>query len=77
MSELEWMDIFGDNLRDALKDANMSQRELAEVTGLHESTISRYIHKTLFPSLQAIINISYALDMGIDELVDFGAPIDI
>ena len=77
MSELEWMDIFGDNLRDALKDARMSQRELAEATGLHETTISRYIHKTLFPSLQAVINIAYALDMSLDELVDFGEPIDI
>ena len=34
MSEIEWMDIFGDNLRDILKDYNMSQIELADAAGI-------------------------------------------
>lgn len=75
MTELEWIDIFGDNLRDMLDDANMTQRELADETGLAESSISRYIHKEMAPSFKAIINIAYALDCSIDDLIDFGDKI--
>ena len=72
MSELEWLDIFGDNLVSLLRDARMSQRELAEVTGLSEATISSYIHKRKMPSLRAVVNIAYACDISMDELIDFG-----
>ena len=72
MSEVEWLDIFGDNLVDMLKSANMTQRELADAAGISESNISSYIHKQKIPKLKAIINIAYALDCSIDELIDFG-----
>lgn len=76
MTELEWLDIFGDNLAEMLQDANMSQRDLADEAGLAESTISYYIHKEKIPGLKAIINIAYALDCSIDELIDFGDRIN-
>lgn len=76
MSELDWLDIFAGNLRDMLIDANMSQRELADASGLAESTISSYINKQKIPSLKAIINISYALDCDVTELIDFGDAIE-
>lgn len=76
MSELDWLDIFAGNLRDMLIDANMSQRELADASGLAESTISSYINKQKIPSLKAIINISYALDCDVTELIDFGETIE-
>ena len=76
MSELDWLDIFAGNLRDMLIDANMSQRELADASGLAESTISSYINKQKIPSLKAIINISYALDCDVIELIDFGETIE-
>ena len=71
MTELEWMRIFGDNLVSILNEYGMTQRELADRAGLSESTISQYIHKQKMPSLRAAINIAYALDIPIDELVDF------
>ena len=76
MSELDWLDIFAGNLRDMLIDANMSQRELADASGLAESTISSYINKQKIPSLKAIINISYTLDCDVTELIDFGETIE-
>lgn len=76
MSENEWTKVFAKNLREILFDYNMTQRELAEETGLSESTISRYLSRQAVPSIFAIINISYALNCGIDELIDFGAMID-
>lgn len=76
MSELEWLDIFGDNLVEMLEYANMSQRDLADEAGLSESTISNYINKRKIPSLRAIINIAYALDCDLTDLIDFGDKID-
>lgn len=72
MSELEWLNIFGDNLVNMLDDARMSQRDLADETGLSEGTISNYIHKRQIPGIKAIINISYALDCDLNDLIDFG-----
>lgn len=76
ISEVEWIDIFGDNLRDMLKDVNMSQTELAEETGLSKATISKYIHKTQMPNVRALVNISYALNCSFDDLMDFGDRIE-
>ena len=76
MSEQEWLDIFGDNLVSILEEYKMTQDELAEETGLSKGTISKYIHKKQIPNLKAIINLSYALDMDIDELIDFGDRIE-
>ena len=75
MTEQEWIDIFGDNLIDMLRDANMTQKDLADETGLAESTISAYIHKRKAPSFRAIVNISYALNVSMDDLIDFGDKI--
>lgn len=75
MTEIEWMDIFGDNLVYMLQQAGMTQRDLADETGLSEATISHYIHKTRMPNLKAIINISYALDVDYNDLIDFGERI--
>lgn len=70
MTELEWMDIFGDNLKDMLKDYGMTQKDLANETGLSKSTISQYINKQKVPSMKAIVNIANALDITTDELIN-------
>lgn len=75
MTEVEWLDIFGDNLKSMLEHANMTQMELAEYSGLSKAAISRYINKERIPSLRAIINISYALECDVGELIDFNEPI--
>lgn len=72
MSEVEWMDIFGDNLRDILKEQNMSRRELAQVLGISEATVSRYINKKQMPTMEVIVNMTYELSISVDELIDFG-----
>ena len=71
MTEIEWMDIFGDNLRDILKDFNMTQIELADAAGIAEGAVSSYINKKRMPSLRNAINISIALDLTLDELFYF------
>lgn len=71
MTEQEWIDIFGDNLADMLKDALMTQRELADAAGISESVISDYIHKRRMIRLKNAINISYVLNCTLRELIDF------
>lgn len=75
MSEVEWLDIFSDNLVNIMDEYGITQRDLADDTGLSESTISRYVNKQQIPTLKAIINMSYALDIKLDDFIDFGARI--
>ena len=72
MSEHEWLDIFGDNLAEMMYEQGYSQKDLADETGLSEASISNYINKRRMPTIKAIVNIAYALDIDFNELIDFG-----
>ncbi len=72
MSEIEWLKKFGKTLSGMLKDARMTQRELADATGLSESAISNYVNGKQIPTVRAIINICYELACNTDDLIDFG-----
>lgn len=76
MSEMEWLDIFADNLVDLLKETRMTQQDLAEESGLSKAAISAYIHKRRIPTIRAIVNIGYALNCDFNDLIDFGDQID-
>lgn len=76
MSEVEWIDVFGDNLVDMLKDAKMTQKELAEEARVSNATISNYIHKKQMPNTRALVNIAYALNCSLNDLMDFGDDIE-
>lgn len=71
MTQMEWRNIFADNLASILEDTGMSQAQLAREAGLSVSRINDYINKNATPSIFAVINIAYALDMDVSELVDF------
>ena len=75
-TEAEWLELFSENLRHLMIDANMTQRDLADESGLAESSISRYLRGTSMPTVKAIINLTYAFGLDtIDELIDFGGKI--
>ena len=76
MGKQEWLNIFGDNLASILEEERISQRELARLTGLNESTISRYINKLQMPTVRAIINISFALDWQFEDMLNYGAMLE-
>ena len=69
MSEVEFVDIFADNLRDIIKESGYSIAELAEESKLDKSTICRYLRKERMPTLKAVINLSMALLCNIDDLI--------
>lgn len=62
MSELDFIDIFADNLRDLMKEVGITQRELSREASITESTISKYLGKQIMPSLKNFMNICYALN---------------
>lgn len=75
MTETEWLNIFGDNLKSMLEERNITQHELARMIGVNTRTLNRYIMKQRIPTIKNIINIAYALDCSLDELIDFGDTI--
>lgn len=76
MSEMEWLRIFGDNLQYLMDENCVTQHQLAEMTGLSQGTISKYVNKTQMPTVRALLAISYVLGESLDDLVDFGDVIE-
>ena len=76
MSELEWLDIFGDNLVSLLRETKMTRRELADEIGVSEVMISYYINKRKIPSFKILLKMAYAFGISLDELADFGEVVD-
>lgn len=72
MTKNEWKDIFANNLLNILEEKGMTQTQLATDSELPKSQISEYINGNTMPSLAAAINMAYALDMEVGELVDLG-----
>lgn len=76
MTLKEWTENFSEALSELLDDRKMSQLELSEVSGVSVGSISSYVNKRAQPGIKAIINIAYALDVDVDELIDFGDTIE-
>lgn len=83
MTREDWMQNFGENLREILIHKGINQRELSEMTGISSSMISDYINGKKMVSGESIVKIVYALDSirfsrNIDyfDLLDFGDTID-
>lgn len=63
-------EIFGERMKVAMKRINrMKQSELAEITGITEVTISRYINSQRVPKVTEILKIADALDVSCDYLM--------
>ena len=76
MSENEWLMFFSDSLLTIMERRRMSQRELAERSGVSDGTISKYINGIQIPKITALVNIALALDCSIDELAQFDEMIE-
>ena len=63
------MDNFGERLKDALKEKNITQRELAREINITEVTMSRYISGDRTPKAPVIVKMAQALDVSCDYLL--------
>jgi len=75
MTETQWMQCFSKKLCELLEYTNMTQLDLAIESGLSTSAISRYINCVTIPKASALVNLAYAFNCSVDELVDFGSKI--
>ena len=69
ISEVEFIDIFADNLREVMKEVGITQAELADEAGINRSTISRYLNKQRLPDLVSLLNICFILECDVSDLV--------
>lgn len=76
MKESQWGLEFSHVLKGLLIENRMSQKELAMRSGLSQSSITGYLNGSKKPTAKALINISYALDCPLNDLIDYGEPID-
>lgn len=71
MTTCEWQEKFSERLNGLLSERNMRPSQLASASGLSRSRISDYIHGRVMPNIFAVINMAYALDVQIGDLIDF------
>ena len=76
MTEMEWLRQFSRRLREEMEGCRMTQKDLADETGLSESTISHYLNAQRLPSIKSIINICFVLGIDVDTLTNFGKAIE-
>lgn len=76
MTENEWLDMFASNLEQDMRQKRCSQKDLAKYSGLSEAAISMYLNRRRMPTMKAVINIAYALDLSLNDLLDYGEMID-
>ena len=76
MTKQEWVLKFSDSLYGNMKFINMTPAQLAKKTGLSKSTIGRYLNGQREPSCVAVLKLANALDLNVEELIDFGEPIE-
>lgn len=70
-TEQEWLNMFADNLRDAIHEFNYTQKELAEDCGIDQSVISRYLKAGRMPSVEFIIKSCYYFGIDADDMVNY------
>ena len=69
MSELEFIDIFADNLRVSIEESGYSIAEIAKEAKLEKTTIYRYLKKERMPTIKAVVNLSLALLCNVNDLI--------
>ncbi len=55
-----------------MKERNINQKQLAQLSGINESSISRYLHSGQRPRMDVVVNIAKALKVDTEYLLDDG-----
>ena len=74
MKDMERVAATPDRLREAMRDANKKQIDLAKETGLSHSTIRRYLSGQVEPRQEAIIKLASALNVSEWWLWGYNVP---
>ena len=63
----EWMKMFAKKLRELMTEQGMNQNDLAAITGIKQSVISRYLSAKVCPTFCSVEKIARALECSVDE----------
>lgn len=63
-------------LRLAYQKGKYDQKELSEITGISETTISYYMNGMCLPKMGNIVKLAQALNCSTDELIMVDEPIE-
>lgn len=74
MNELKQVATTSERLREAMRDANKKQIEVANETGLSHSSISRYLSGQMEPKSKAINKLAVVLDVSEMWLWGYDVP---
>lgn len=53
-----------------MRDRGMTQKQLSQLSGISESSISRYLHSDKKPRIDILVNIAKALNVETDYLLE-------
>jgi transcriptional regulator with XRE-family HTH domain len=65
--------IYCKRLRLLLENMGMNQKEFAEITGITETAICRYLQGSRIPNAASLISIAHATSVSIDWLLGHGS----
>ena len=71
MSDKQWMQEFAKKLQQKMKYVGVDQRTLSKISGVSETTISRYLAAKQMPKIRPVMQIAKALNASILELISF------
>lgn len=58
-----------DRLRNEINISGKSQKEIAKALQINPSTVSKYMKRDVYPSLETFANICEVLDLSADEIL--------
>ncbi len=63
------IDSIQERLREAIRTAPMTKKELAKRLGINQSTVSKYLYLDKYPSLETFANLCLILDVSADDIL--------
>ena len=69
MTELEFCRIFAANLDQAIMESGYTKSEIARMSGLDPSTITKYLTGRRTPSIIAVVNLANTLMCPLTDLI--------
>lgn len=72
MTEQEWLKCFSEALIQRIGESGYSRKEVADMAGMTEGALSKYVRGLQIPKSTAVLNLAYALECDVADLMDFG-----
>ena len=66
---MERIKVIQKNLRDAIKQSGMMQKDIAKQINVAPETISKYMVLDVYPSIDTFANLCIVLDVSADEIL--------